>query len=95
MNSVVIVVAFHAELEEVVAFHAELDKMKKLVLLSALFATLCIPALAGNQGGNMGGNMGGNGGGHHGVPGPLAGAGLPIIVAGYGLYRLIRRRKPK
>ena len=73
--------------------------MKKLVLLSALFAALCVPALAGNQGGNNqgGNNQGGNsqGGGHHGVPVPMAGAGLPIIAAGYGVYWLMRRRKPK
>jgi hypothetical protein len=29
----------------------------------------------------------------HGVPGPIAGAGLPIVAAGYGLYWLIRRRR--
>jgi hypothetical protein len=26
------------------------------------------------------------------VPGPIMGAGLPIIAAGYGLYWLVRRR---
>ena len=30
-------------------------------------------------------------GGLHGVPGPIAGAGLPIIGIGYGAYWLIRR----
>jgi hypothetical protein len=30
-----------------------------------------------------------------GVPGPIAGAGLPILAIGYGVYWLIkRRRKP-
>ena len=29
----------------------------------------------------------------HGVPGPIAGAGLPIVVAGLGAYWLIRRRR--
>jgi hypothetical protein len=31
------------------------------------------------------------------VPGPIAGAGIPIIAIGYGAYRLIRRlrRKPE
>jgi hypothetical protein len=28
-----------------------------------------------------------------GVPGPIAGAGVPIIAAGYGVYWLIRRRR--
>jgi hypothetical protein len=33
----------------------------------------------------------------HGVPGPIAGAGLPILAVGYGAYWLVRRyrRKPK
>ena len=37
-----------------------------------------------------------HGGGLHGVPGPLAGAGLPFLAVGYGAYWLIRRyrRKP-
>jgi hypothetical protein len=32
-------------------------------------------------------------GGVHGVPGPLAGAGLPFIAVGYGVYWLVRRRR--
>jgi len=28
-----------------------------------------------------------------GVPGPLAGAGLPFIAVGYGIYWLVRRRR--
>ena len=40
------------------------------------------------------GNGGGGGkGGYHPTPGPLAGAGLPFIAAGYGVYWLIRRRR--
>jgi hypothetical protein len=32
-------------------------------------------------------------GGIHGAPGPLAGAGFPVAVVAYGLYRLVRRRR--
>jgi len=70
--------------------------MKKLALSSALLVTLCVPALAmgwGGWGNNQGGNNQGGGGSYRGVPGPIAGAGLPIIAAGYGVYWLIRRRR--
>ena len=29
----------------------------------------------------------------HGAPGPVAGAGLPILAVGYGVYWLVRRRR--
>jgi hypothetical protein len=32
-------------------------------------------------------------GGVHGAPGPMIGAGLPMLVVAYGAYRLIRRRR--
>jgi hypothetical protein len=37
------------------------------------------------------------GGGHpsHPVPGPLVGAGLPVIAVGYGAYWLLRRYRRK
>jgi hypothetical protein len=34
-------------------------------------------------------------GGVHGAPGPIAGAGLPIIVVGLGAYWLVRRYRRK
>jgi hypothetical protein len=34
-------------------------------------------------------------GGVHGVPGPLAGAGLPVIAVGLGAYWLVRRHRRK
>ncbi len=27
-----------------------------------------------------------------GAPGPIAGAGLPVLAIGYGIYRLVKRR---
>jgi hypothetical protein len=32
-------------------------------------------------------------GGLHGAPGPIAGAGLPVIAIGYGVYLLVKRRR--
>ncbi|WP_157450228.1 hypothetical protein [Bradyrhizobium sp. ARR65] len=40
-----------------------------------------------------GNDEGGNHGGVHGAPGPIAGAGLPVIAVGYGVYWLMRRRR--
>jgi hypothetical protein len=36
-----------------------------------------------------------HGGGHHfhGAPAPIAGAGLPFLAVGYGVFWLIRRRR--
>jgi hypothetical protein len=75
--------------------------MRKLLVASALLAAFCVPALAGNQNGQGGNGQGGNGqggngqGGMHGAPGPIAGAGLPILAVGYGAYWLIRRHRRK
>jgi hypothetical protein len=79
------------------------SKMMKFAQTAARFALMGavvfgIPNLAqagNNQGGNgQGGNgQGGNGQGFHGAPGPVAGAGLPFLVVGYGVYWLIKRRR--
>jgi hypothetical protein len=34
-----------------------------------------------------------NNGGVHGAPGPIVGAGLPLIAVAYGVYWLVRRRR--
>jgi len=39
-------------------------------------------------------NDGGSSGGHyHAAPGPIAGAGLPVLAIGYGVYWLVKRRR--
>lgn len=48
------------------------------------------------QGGSVGNTHNYRDGGVHGAPGPIAGAGLPFIVVGYGgAYWLIKRRRRK
>ena len=69
-----------------------------LALVFVIFLTVSAPASAGK---NCGAGKGdGNGGGNspggcppnkHGVPGPIAGVGLPFLIAGMVAYR--RRRK--
>ena len=54
------------------------------------------PNLANAQS-NCTGNCQQNGdnGNISGVPGPIAGAGLPVLAVGYGVYWLIKRRRRK
>jgi hypothetical protein len=64
-------------------------------LATALVLVLSVSASADN--GNHFGNDNGNNGNHfgqvRGAPGPLAGAGLPVILVGAGVYWLVRRKK--
>jgi hypothetical protein len=68
-----------------------------LKLLFALFLAILVGAPIGyiaygsHQGG--GSPTSGTGGSTHAVPGPLAGAGLPVIAIGYGVYWLVKRRR--
>ena len=66
-------------------------QMRKLLVASALLAAFCVPALAQNQNGQGQNNNNQGGSGYHGAPGPIAGAGLPILAVGYGAYWLVRR----
>ena len=73
--------------------------VKKLTLAFAFLAALSLPALAdrddGKRWGDGDGKRWGDGGGRsvHGAPGPIAGAGLPILAVGYGVYWLVRCRR--
>jgi hypothetical protein len=62
-----------------------------LVFGSPNFANATQPN--GNHYGNNNGNNGNHYGHVSGAPGPIAGAGLPIIAVGLGVYWLIRRRR--
>ena len=77
-----------------------------LALVAILFAlagamVFGTPNLANAQNSNCNGQCGQNGqngqNGNHGsvsgAPGPIAGAGLPILAVGYGVYWLIKRRR--
>ena len=70
--------------------------MKNMMLLPVvlLLALSGVPALAKNDNGNGKGQSNGNGKGQvRGAPGPILGAGLPILLVGGGIYWLVRRRK--
>jgi LPXTG-motif cell wall-anchored protein len=71
--------------------------MKSVLTLStAVLLALSVPALAKNDNGNgngHGSNGNGNANGHvKGAPGPLVGAGLPVLLIGGGIYWLVRRK---
>ena len=63
-----------------------------LALPMVLLLALSVPAFAKNDKGNQG-NGNGNGGNIHGAPGPLMGAGLPVLLVGGGIYWVVRRRQ--
>jgi hypothetical protein len=67
-------------------------KFAPIAVLFALAgaAVFGIPNLA-KAGNNQDGNS--QGGYIRGAPGPVAGAGLPVLAVGYGVYWLIKRRR--
>jgi hypothetical protein len=68
--------------------------MRNLLIAIIASTVLTLPAFAQNGQGQNGNGQGQNGGnGHHAAPGPIAGAGLPVIAVGFGIYWLIRRRR--
>ena len=63
------------------------------LLASPIFLTFpAAPTLACNGNGNCA-NAPGQNKGVHGAPGPVAGAGLPFLAIGYGVYWLATRRR--
>jgi len=70
--------------------------MHKVCAAIVASTIVIFPAFAQNQGGNnQGGNNNNQGSGYHGAPGPIAGAGLPFLAVGYGVYWLVKRRRRK
>jgi LPXTG-motif cell wall-anchored protein len=60
----------------------------KTLLIPVLLLTLSLPALAaGGNNNDQGQNK------TRGAPGPVIGAGLPLLLIGGGIYWIVRRRK--
>ena len=69
---------------------AKESEMKSLVIPTmALLLALSVPALAQRDGGTTTPTTTNA----RGAPGPLVGAGLPVLLIGGGIYWLVRRRK--
>jgi LPXTG-motif cell wall-anchored protein len=69
----------------------EYRDMKSLIIPTALLLALSVPALA--QKGTIGDKPPSTG--VKGAPGPLVGAGLPMLLIAGGIYWVVRRRKQR
>jgi LPXTG-motif cell wall-anchored protein len=68
--------------------------MKSMFIPMVLLLALSVPALAQSMPPREGGGgVPPSGGGVRGAPGPLVGAGLPVLLIGGGIYWIVRRRK--
>jgi hypothetical protein len=67
--------------------------MRVCLLAATILAITTLPVLASS--GNWKPYLPGHGGNTRGAPAPFigAGAGLPVLAVGYGVYWLIRRRR--
>jgi hypothetical protein len=76
-------------------WRTEMMKFARIAVPFALMGTLIfgIPNVAQAQNNQKGINQGGNQGNVRGAPGPIVGAGLPILVVGCGVYWLMKRRR--
>jgi hypothetical protein len=63
--------------------------MKSLLIPMVILLALSVPALAQNNQGKQNNQ----GEGVRGAPGPLMGAGLPLLLIGGGIYLMVRRGK--
>ena len=73
--------------------------MKSMFIPLALVLSLSASGLAqggqNDQGQNNNNQGQNNQGGYRGAPGPLVGAGLPVLLIGGGIYWIVRRQKQK
>ena len=67
----------------------------KTLLIPVLLLTLSLPALAAGVNNNDQGQNNNDQGQNktRGAPGPVIGAGLPLLLIGGGIYWIVRRRK--
>jgi hypothetical protein len=65
--------------------------LKAVLAAIAISTVLMSPVFADNGKGNDGKGKGD--GGPRGAPGPVLGAGLPVLAVAYGVFWVVRRRK--